>query len=290
MIRIGILGTDNSHSVAFSRLFNVKGEEHHIPGAKVVAIFGPDAARNKEVAEQGEVPTIVKRPTDMLGMIDAAIVDFRHGGLHYKYAEPFIAAGLPTFVDKPFAVSVAHAKRMVDLAKRKRAPITSFSTIRLGPPVDNLKKALAGIGKVRAGIITGPGSSQSEYAGVFFYGVHCVELMLEVFGTKVQSVRAADYDGSVIATVGYRDGSVVTLNIVDKARVPFWALAYGSDGEAQYQRGQDFPSYYYGMKLFLKMIRTGKPPIPYSDLLLCVRVMDAIQKSMDAGGKEVVLR
>ena len=290
MIRIGILGTDNSHSVAFSRLFNVKGEEHHIPGAKVVAIFGPDAARNKEVAEQGEVPTIVKRPTDMLGMIDAAIVDFRHGGLHYRYAEPFIAAGLPTFVDKPFAVSVAHAKKMVDLAKRKRAPITSFSTIRLGPPVDNLKKALASIGKVRAGIITGPGSSQSEYAGVFFYGVHCVELMLEVFGTKVQSVRGADYDGSVIATVGYRDGSVVTLNIVDKARVPFWALAYGSTGEAQYQRGQDFPSYYYGMKLFLKMIRTGKPPIPYSDLLLSVRVTDAIQKSMDVGGREVVLR
>jgi predicted dehydrogenase len=290
MIRIGILGTDNSHSIAFSRLFNVKGEEHHIPGAKVVAIFGPDAARNKEVAEQGEVPTIVKRPTDMLGMIDAAIVDFRHGGLHYKYAEPFIAAGLPTFIDKPFAVSVAHAKKMVDLAKRKRAPITSLSTVRLGPPVDNMKKAMADIGKVRAGIVTGPGSSQSEYAGVFFYGVHAVELMLEVFGSTVHSVRAADYDGSVIATVGYTDGVVVTLNIIDGARVPFDAIAFGAKGSARYDQGKGFAGYYYGMKLFLEMIKTRKPPIPYSDLLLSVRVMDAIQKSMDAGGRELVLR
>jgi predicted dehydrogenase len=290
MIRIGILGTDNSHSIAFSRLFNVKGEEHHIPGARVVAIFGLEAARNKEVAEQGEVPTIVRRPTDMLGMIDAAIVDFRHGGLHYKYAAPFLGAGLPTFVDKPFSVNVVHAKRMLALAGRKRAPITSFSTIRLGPPVDNMKKAMAGIGKVRAGIVTGPGSSRSEYAGVFFYGVHCVELMLEVFGSKVHSVRAAEYDGSVIATVGYKDGAVVTLNIIDKARVPFDGVAYGSGGQAQYDRGKGFAGYYYGMKLFLKMVKTRKPPIPASDLLLSVRVMDAIQKSMDAGGREVVLR
>ena len=44
------------------------------------------------------------------------------------------------------------------------------------------------------------------------------------------------------------------------------------------------------MKLFLKMIKTGKPPIPYNDLILSVRILDAIQKSLDASGKEVVLR
>jgi len=44
------------------------------------------------------------------------------------------------------------------------------------------------------------------------------------------------------------------------------------------------------MKLFLKMIKTGKPPIPYNDLILSVRVLSAIQKSMDTGGREVLLR
>jgi len=290
MIRIGILGTDNTHSEAFSRLFNVKGEKHHIEGAQVVAIYGHVEARNKEVAERGQVPNIVKRPQDMLGMIDAAIVDFRHGGLHYKYAAPFIEAGLPTFIDKPLSVSVAHARKLVELARRKRVPITSFSTLRLGPPVEKMKEALKTIGKVRAGIITGPGSSRSEYAGVFFYGVHSVELMLEVFGNKVKSVRAADYDGSVVANVGYKDGSVVTLDIIDGAKVPFGAVAFGSQGQAEYDRSIQFAGYYCGMKLFLEMLETRKPPIPYEDLVLSVRVMDAMQRSMDAGGREVVLR
>ena len=290
MIKIGILGTDNSHSVAFSRLFNVKGEKHHIPGARVVAIYGLNDKRNREVAEMGEVPTIVKRPRDMLGMVDAAIVDFRHGGLHCKHAMPFIEARIPTLIDKPMSISVAHARKMVAMARKKRTPISSFSTVRLGPPVEDMKKAMKKIGKVRAGILTGPGSSESEYAGVFFYGVHCVELMLEVFGNKVKSVRAADYDGSVIATVAYKTGAVVTLNIIDGARPAFDATAFGAKGTVRYDPGKGFAGYYYGMKVFLKMIRTGKPPIPYNDLVLSVRVLDAIQKSMDAGGREVMLR
>lgn len=290
MIRIGILGTDNSHSGAFSRLFNVKGEKYHIAGAKVVALYGLNDARSKQMAEQGQVPTIVKRPKDMLDMVDAAIVDFRHGGLHYRHAAPFIEARIPTFIDKPMSISVAHARRLVDLARRKRTPITSFSTIRLGPPAEHMKSAMKKLGKVRAGSITGPGSSKSEYAGVYFYGVHSVELMLEVFGNRVDSVRAADYDGSVIANVGFRNGSVVTLNILDGARVPFSAVAYASKGVAEYDRSQDFPSYWYGMKVFLKMIKTGKPPLPYSDLVLSVRLLDAIQKSMDGGGKLMKIR
>jgi len=290
MIKIGILGTDNSHSIAFSRLFNIKEEKNHIPGARVVAIYGLDEQRNHEVAEQGHVPTIVKRPADMVDMVDAAIVDFRHGDLHYKHARPFIEAKKPTFIDKPMSIKVAHARKLVELARKKRTPISSFSTIRLGPAVEKLKEAMKDIGKVRAGIITGPGSSQSEYAGVFFYGVHCVELMLEVFGNKVKSVRGADYDGSVIATVGYKDGSVVTLNIIDKAQVPFNATVFGAKGSAPYDREKGFAGYYYGMKLFLEMVKTGKAPIPYNDLVLSVRVLDAIQRSMNAGGREVVLR
>ncbi len=290
MIRIGILGTDNSHSLAFSRLFNVKGEKPHIAGAKVVAVYGLSDKRNREVAEKGNVATIVKKPSEMLGMVDAAIVDFRHGGLHYKHAIPFIKAGIPTMIDKPMSISVLHAKKMVETARKKRVPITSFSTVRLGPPAANMKKAMKKIGKVRGGIIQGPGSSQSPYAGVFFYGVHSVELMLEVFGTKVANIRAADYDGSVIAVVGYKNGAVVTLNIIDGAWPAFDAVAFGKDGNARYDQPESFIGYYYGMKTFLEMIKTGKPPIPYNDLILSVKVLNAIQKSLDKDGVLVRIR
>jgi len=289
-IRIGILGTDNSHSEAFARLLNVPDEKPTVRGAKVVALFGLDDKITRQRAEAGSVPTIVDRPRDMVAMVDAVMVDFRHGDLHYRYAKPFIEAGIPTFIDKPMSIKVSHAKKLVELARKKRTPITSFSTVRLGPPVEKMKKAMGKIGRVRGGVVTGPGSAKSEYAGVFFYGVHCVELMLEAFGNKVESVRAAEYDGSVIAVVGYKGGLVVTLNIIDGARPPFDAVAFGAKGVAQYEKPERFVGYYYGMKLFLEMIKTGKPPIPYDDMILSVRVLDAIQKSLDGRGREVRLR
>lgn len=290
MIRIGILGTDNSHSIAFSRLFNVKEEKPHVRGAKVVAVYGDEDKRNREVAEKGCVGQIVKRPSDMIGMIDAAIVDFRHGSRHYKFAKPLIEAGIPTFIDKPFAATVAHANRMTDLARRKRCPITTFSTVRYGPAVDAWKKDIKKLGRVKTVIISGPGSTKSEYDGLFFYAVHQVELMLECFGDKIKSVRGVDYDGTLVATVSYRNGMVVTLHEIDSAYRNFAAIAHGEGGEAVYDVSKAHDGYYYGAKILMEMFKGGKMPIAYKDLATSTRILAAIERSVAAGGKEVTIR
>ncbi len=290
MVKIGILGTDNSHSIAFSQTVNDPKAKPRVPGAKVVAVFGLDDKRNKEVAEKGLIPTIVKKPADMLPLVDAVIVDFRHGGLHYKYAKPFVEAGIPTFVDKPFTVSLARAKKLIELAKKKRTPMTSFSTVRLGPTIDKLKKDVLAIGRLRGAVLTGPGSTKSEYHGIFFYAVHVVEMMLEVFGTKVASVSASDCDGSFLGTVKYSSNLLVSLNVFDGGYPLFACSAYGLKGEAHYDQSNIFGGYYYGMKEILKMVKTGKPTVPHNDMLLTVKVLTALQKSLDSGGKEIKIK
>ena len=286
MIRIGILGSDNSHAEVFARLCNegVKGER--IRGARVVALFGLDAKETTEVAEKAKIPTIVKRPKDMLEMVDAVIVVFRHGGLHYKYAAPFLKAGIPTFVDKPLACSVSHARKLIDLAKRHRVPLMSSSSLRYGPLVDAFRKEVQGIGKIRGGNLTGRGSARSPYGGIFFYGVHSVQMMLEIFGNKVKSVRATEHDGSAVALIDYKDGGVITLNIMDGSNVQFTAAAYGTKGVLATDKKGLQSSYIY----IMKMLKTGKPPVPYKDVLLSTRILDAMQKSMDRDGKAIVLK
>jgi len=291
MIRIGILGTDNSHSIAYSRFFNVKGEKEHVPGCKVVALYGLEKKRNLEVAEKGQVRRIVKRPKDMIGMVDAAIVDFRHGSRHWKYAKPLIEAGIPTFVDKPLAASVRDAEKIVALAKRKRVPIATFSTLRFGAGVEEFKKAVKKIGRVRAAIMAGPGSAHVQYDGIFFYAVHQVELMLEVFGDKIQSVRGVDHDGMLAATVVYKNGMVLTMHEIDCGYPDFRATAFGRNGEeARYDYAKCKDQSFIGTKVIAKMFGTGKMPYPYEDLATSTRVLAAIDKSMKAGGKEVAFR
>lgn len=290
MIRIGILGTDNSHSIGFSRMFNVKGEKEHIPGGKVVAVFGLDEERTKEVAEKGEIPTIVEKPTDMIGMIDAAIVDFRRGSQHWKYSKPLIEAGIPTFIDKPFASSTADANRIVKLAKEKKVPITTFSSVRFGDGMKDFKKQLKTIGRVGTVVIHGPGSTKDPYDGIFFYAVHQVELMLEAFGDDVKSARGWDHDGTLVAAVTYKSGLLATIHEIHTGWPTARAVACGEDGEAVYDGSKSHNGFFMKAKLFMKMFKTGEMPCPYDDLTISTRVLVAIQKSMEAGGKEVPIR
>lgn len=290
VIRIGILGTDNSHSIGFSRIFNVKDEKPRIPGARVVAVFGLDEARTREVAEKGCIPTIVDDPRDMVGMVDAAIVDFRRGSQHYEYSKHLIKARIPTFIDKPFASSTADAKRIVNLARKHKCPITNFSTVRYGKAVDVFKRDVRRIGKVGAVVISGPGSTRDPFDGIFFYAVHQVELMLEVFGSDLKWARGLDHDGMLAASVGYANGRIVTMHEINTGWPVFRAAAYGEDGEAHFDGSTAHEGFYLGAKLFLKMFKTGKMPYPYDDLTISTRVLVAIQKSIDAGGKKVAIR
>jgi len=290
MIRIGVFGTDNSHSFGFARFFNVERGRRHIPGAKVVALYGVDDKRNREVAEKGQIPTIVDRPRDMLGMIDAAIVDFRRGSDHWKYAKMTIEAGLPTFIDKPLAASVADARKIVDLAKRKRVPITNFSTVKFGDAMRGFKSDLKKIGRVKAVIISGPGSTRDPFDGIFFYAVHQVELMLDAFGHAVKSARGVDRDGTLVAAVTYGNGMVATLHEINAGWPPFSAAAFGENGVAEFDGSKGDDGFFEGAVTFARMFKTGRMPYPYKDLTMSTRVLAAIDKSMKAGGAEVRIR
>ena len=71
-IRIGIIGAENSHTVGYGRLFNI---EKKFPGVEVLYVWGETDEFARNAAEKGNIPNIVKDPGEMLGKIDALIVD-----------------------------------------------------------------------------------------------------------------------------------------------------------------------------------------------------------------------
>ena len=126
MLRVGIVGSDNSHAVNYSRLANIEGVVGDT--ARVVAITGPDPERTKEVAGLGNIPEIVGTPQDLLGKVDAVLVVHRHGDLHLANALPFLEAGLPVYVDKPFTISLQDGAKLIRAAAKNNALLTSYSS------------------------------------------------------------------------------------------------------------------------------------------------------------------
>lgn len=284
VIRIGIVGSDNSHAQRFPELTNLQEtpENMKVKGIKVVAIFGLEKARTEEVAKAAQIPEIVEKPEDMLGKVDAVMVVFRHGGLHYQYAKPFLKNGLPVFVDKPFCAASKDCEKMVELAEKHNALLTSYSTLRFADSYRKFKEEMKGFGEIVSGLSKSPADRNSEYGGLVFYGIHATELMEETFGLGVTEVTARENGDDVVATCGYQDGKLVSLFLLKNAVHNFHLVVYGKEkwGSHEIDAGT---CYRDGLLKFQEMIKTGQKPLEYKQMIEPVLVIEAIEKSLKKG-------
>jgi len=289
MIRIGIIGSDNSHADRYSELCNLPDDPKlkalQVPDAKVVALFGiPEHAdRTKEVSTKNRIPTVVSSPEEMIGKIDLAICVFRKGSLHAKWSLPVIKAGIPIYVDKPFASSAADARAMLAAADKAGTPITSMSSFRVAQSTLAFKAEMEKVGPVTYGISIGPGDRKSEHDGLIFYGIHAVEVMLTCFGHGVKDVRAVDQNNNIVATVTYPDDRIVTLTFVGNAQYAFRCYAFGKKGQAQFVPGSG--TYYRdALVSVIEMAKTRKRPLTNAQMLEQVQIFHAIEQSIQNGG------
>lgn len=287
MYRIGIIGSDNSHAIAFSKLVNLPDEktgQFLFPDFKVTAIYGHESKRTEEVAAAGEISKIVSKPEDMIGQVDAVMVVFRHGDLHLQYALPFVEKGIPVWVDKPFTIQNEEAKVLIESAKKHHTLITGGSTTKYISDVLMIKNAVdtgeSRIGDIKTALINFPAELDSVFGGIHFYGHHLVEMTLAAFGYKPKSVFASENNGCVAAIVRY-DKYQVTLNFVPKNN-EYYAILFGEKGTII--REIDIAgSYRNGFEKFAEMLKTKQMPETFEQLYAPVELQNAIVESYTKG-------
>lgn len=281
-MRIGIVGAENSHTIHIARILNIDGA---VPDCRVTHVWGETAEFAQKAAEEGEIPTVVGNPNEMIGHIDAVVVDHRDGKHHLPAARPFVEAGLPVFVDKPFCVDLSEGIEFTRFARARGVPIASFSTLPLERSVRDFARAIEEIGVLRALVTAGPLDLDSPYSGVFFYGIHQVELMLrlvEAAPLSVTAIRRGD-DGAVVLT--FEDGPVGVINALKEwwGGGGFHASAFGDEGVRHAALVSGQKPFLAGVRRFCEMFSTGVEPDPPSSYLTPVAVLDAMQRSFDTG-------
>ncbi|MFD9701107.1 Gfo/Idh/MocA family protein [Lentzea sp. NPDC059081] len=246
-MRIGIIGSENSH---------VGHIVEHLKD-------GPD-----------RVVAVVDAPEDLFGLVDAVVVAHRHGDLHRPHAIPFLREGLPVFVDKPLAVTNEDAEAIVAEALAHHAPLTSFSALRWLPGTD----ALAAAGTPLRVTASGPVDPASPYGGIFFYGIHPVDVALRLAPGPIESVDVTTHDDriAVLARVG---GVEVEIDLV-LGEAPFRGSVTTSAGTTERELVLDEHYFVPGLEKFLEMTATGKPPVGYDDLLRPVHLLNAVAKAI----------
>lgn len=276
-MNIGIIGAENSHAANVARELNV---ENVVRGCRVTHLWGETRAFARKTAETGRIPTIVAEPADMLGEVDGVMVDHRDGRHHLPAVRPFVTAGLPVFVDKPMCRSVAEAKRFLNLRSQTGSPVTTMSSIALQPSVKAIKKELKKLGTIRALHLHGPGDYKSKYGGIWFYGIHQTELMVELVGPDARRASMTVNGADSAAVVNYDDGLTVTMNFLQQAPYGFSVAALGHKGAFATTMGYEPAGAIAVVKTFTKMFRTGVEPFSERRMLAPLAVLEAMDKSL----------
>jgi predicted dehydrogenase len=283
--RIGMVGSQNSHAQAYSDLINLKDAGKTYGNVRVTHIWGEEDAKTKEVAEKCAIPNIVKNHTDMLGHVDGVICVRRHGGKHLEDALPFLQAKIPAYVDKPLACSVADARAMIAAAQASGVGFSSFSTLRFAPETEEFVAALrAEAGELRAGTSAGHCEPESEYGGIFFYGIHAVELMTATWGYGVESVVAMKHGPNVSAFCAYKNGATVSLELLGDAKYVFHLTAFGTKAWKTVEVGTG-NAYAAGMKTILATLIEQAWPIDAVHLVEPIQILSAVELSVKENRK-----
>lgn len=284
---IGIIGAENSHTRGFGKMFNI---DKKFPGWEVKYVWGEKEEFAQLAKDEGGIPIIVKDPLEMMGKIDALIVDHRHGDLHLDAALPFVKEGIPTFVDKPFCYSSQAAKIFLEMARTEGTPVTSYSSIAHSYATEDMRAQLSKMKDINQVSCYGKADINSIYGGFFFYGVHMVEPLIYLFDEKIVSARFNKNDKENLnstASLVFENGRMATLIITSK-KYGWQTFVESDEGVVELKSNVKIEGPDKNYVDMVNMFSTGKEPRSHDSIIHGIAVLEALQKSIISGNWESI--
>jgi virulence factor len=288
MIKLGILDFDTSHCVEFTKRLNQIGDdkEQFVEGAKIVigcageSKLSPERIKGftDQMTKFG-VP-LVDKPTDMIGKVDGMLIEAVDGTVHYERAKPFLEAGIPCFVDKPYTCSVEDAKKIAELAAKKKLPLFSSSSLRYALEVVEYV-ADAKHGKLAGCVVYGPASLSpipDRNAGLYHYGIHAVEMLYTLMGSGCKRVTCTHEKNADVVTGVWADGRVATVRGTRTPSSSYGFIGFAEKGVQSVNVGTKF-IYRELLKKIVEMFKTGKSPLDIAETIEIMAFIEAANKS-----------
>jgi hypothetical protein len=290
MIKLGILDFDTSHAVEFARRLNHRdiAEDQWVDGATVVVACPGESEMMPEripgyakaIAALG-IP-LVEQPEEMIGKVDGMLIESLGGDMHWRRARPFLEAGIPCFIDKPFACNVADARKIALLAEKSQVPVFSSSSLRYAPEVVEYVSD-ASNGKLHGAVVFGPALLHEGNPGFFHYGIHAVEMLYTLLGPGCRRVTCLHERDADVATGCWEDGRLGTVRGLRAGKHGYGFVAFAEEGVRSVTVGTAV-IYRELLKQVVQMFATRKSPLAPAVTVEIVAFIEAACRSANNHG------
>lgn len=291
--RVGIIGLDTSHSIAFTKTLNAKDADPVYKGYKVVAAY-PQGSKDIESSVKrvsGYIEDIkqygveiVDSIEDLLTKVDVILLESNDGRVHLEQALPVFKAGKRTFIDKPIAGSLSDTIKIFEKAEEHNVPIFSSSSLRYMESAQEVVKGK--VGKVLGADTFSPAALEETHPDLLWYGIHGIEILFTVMGPGCKSVtRTHSEDVDVVVGV-WDDGRIGTFRGTRSGKNGYGGTVYGE--KATVTLGP-FGGYNPLLQQIVNFFETGVPPVDKQETLEIVAFAEAADVSKKKKGASVNL-
>lgn len=227
----------------------------------------------------------VSDDVDLVFIADCSL----EGKDHLTLARPGLEKGVVTFVDKPFAYTLADARSMVALAEQNKTALMSASLLRMNPLGDQFRARFTEIAPVAEGVVKGKG------LGGLNSTIHPLSLAQHIFGEGVESVQCMGRIPLEFVHLHYPSSDPKLPHGIDVLVIASHLLGpyCGCRCEAYSERGAihsewiDDYKYPLGGKIILEkikqMVRVHHPVLPYASILELIEIVEAARISQREG-------
>ena len=291
--RIGIIGLDTSHSVAFTKALNDPSAGPEFGGYKVVAAYprGSNDIKSSVDRIPGYTEEVKKLGVEITGSIeellkktDVILLETNDGRLHLEQALIVMKAGKRMFIDKPISASLSDTIAIFNAALKYNVPVFSSSSLRYIPGIDEIIKGSAG--KVLGADTFSPATIEKTHPDLFWYGVHGVESLFTLMGTGCKSVSGVFTDETDMVTGLWSENRIGTFRGIRRGKSDYGGTVFGEKGIITLGK---YSGYNPLLIEIVKFFQTGVPPVRPEETIEIFAFMAAAAESKKLNGAPVLI-
>jgi predicted dehydrogenase len=236
---------------------------------------------------------VVGSPIDLIGKVDGVIIAEELPHRYGELAEPFIRAGIRTFINRPLAGSAEAAAAILRLARESNNPIFAASALAVDPAVVAVRGEWQQYAPLKIVNATGP----SDH--FWWYVPHTISMLVTALGPGIEEVQTHDFvwkddritfRDPLVVFFRYAADSAVgpvrgTMQVLPQTQSGDWygfrLKLYGRKESPEFQcfkLGAESP-WMHIYETMSRFFRTGERPFTDEELFEVPLVLDMIQKS-----------
>jgi len=287
-LKLGIIGISegNGHPYSWSAIFNGYNEEYMIQcpfesipeylskekypenflieEAEVTHIWTQDQEFSKHIAASTYIKNVCLNFEDMIGEIDALLLARDDAENHFKFAHKFLTEGIPVYIDKPFALTIASAKKLWD-SQIYKDQIFTCSALQFAKELNKNQINQKKIGEIKMIWATTPKSWEK-------YAVHIIEPVLNLISDrgKIKNIQPIKHGTSVEWESGISCVFQTTTNLVS----PIWIRIQGEKDVQDLYFKDSFTAFKMALKRFVDVVNKKSPNLSKKNTEEMVQILE----------------